>query len=61
MAAHHIIDARLQAPAPAFAQLYDAGGAPGSEKPLSLLELDAAILTRLTQGALDARAKAGAP
>ena len=60
-AASEGIDTRLRAPAPAFADLYDAGGPPGSEKPLSLLELDAAILKRLTQGALDARAKGGAP
>jgi len=55
------IDTRLEAPAPAFAELWDAGGPPGSEAPLSLLELDATILKRLTQGALDARAKGGRP
>ena len=55
------IDHRLQSPAPAFAELWDAGGPPGSETALSLLDLDAAILQRLTQGALDARAKGGSP
>jgi len=55
------MDARIEKPAPAFAHLWDAGGAPGSEKPLSVLELDDTLLQRLTRGALDARSAGGTP
>ena len=55
------MDARIQKPAPAFASLWDAGGAAGSEKPLSLLELDPTIRDRLIRGALDARSAGGDP
>ncbi len=51
---------RIQKPAPAFATLWDAGGAPGTEAPLSLLELDPVLLERLQKGALSARAAGGA-
>lgn len=47
--------ARLESPAPAFALLWDAGGKPGTETPLPLLEADPALISRLTDGALDAR------
>ena len=61
-AAHtEAMDARIRKPAPAFASLWDAGGAPGSEKALSVLELDPSLLGRLTKGALDARSAGGAP
>jgi len=55
------LDRRIEAPAPAFADLYDAGGPPGSETSLSLLELDAAILARLIKGATAARAAGDTP
>ena len=51
---------RIKKPAPAYASVWDAGGAPGTEQPMSVLELDPVLLKRLQDGALQARQAGGA-
>lgn len=53
--------ARIAEPAPAFASLWDAGGAPGTEQALSLLTADATLVERLVAGAAAHRSAGGAP
>ena len=51
---------RIKKPAPAYASVWDAGGAPGTEQAMSVLELDPVLLQRLQDGALQARQAGGA-